>query len=213
MTLNSQLFCNFANEPIHSNIRTMAKVYVFLADGFEDIEALAPIDILRRGGMEVITTSVMPSDVVVSAHGVSVLADALFDDIPTFDDADLMVLPGGMPGAANLFAHKGLCQALLNQQERGGRIAAICAAPAVVLAPLGILDGKRATCYPGFEQAFVNTDYTANLVTVDGLVTTACGPGAAMAFGYELLAQLGAGTTAEALKEGMMYNKCLKSGV
>lgn len=185
----------------------MAKVYVFLADGFEDIEAIAPIDILRRGGVEVITVSVMPDQVVDSAHGVQVVADILFDDVPTFTDADLLILPGGMPGAANLHAHEGLRDVLLSQDKRQGRIAAICAAPAVVLAPLGLLDNKQATCYPGFERAFTNTIYTADLVTVDGHITTACGPGAAMSFGYELLSQLGAADAAEALKEGMMFNK------
>jgi len=188
----------------------MAKVYVFLADGFEDIEALAPIDILRRGGMKVVTISVMESQLVESAHGVNVMADALFEDVRSFEDADLLVLPGGMPGATNLFAHQGLCNILLSQYKRQRRIAAICASPGVVLAPLGILDGKRATCYPGFEQAFADTTYTADLVTTDGLVTTACGPGAAMAFGYELLTLLGAAEAAEALKEGMMYNRQFK---
>ena len=190
----------------------MAKVYVFLADGFEDIEALAPVDILRRGGVEVVTVSIMPSEVVVSAHGVSVLADVLFGDVPDFSDADALMLPGGMPGAANLFAHEGVCAALLAQHERQGRIAAICAAPAVVLAPLGLLDGKRATCYPGFERDFADTTtYTADLVTEDGLITTGRGPGAAMEFGYTLLAHFAPATTVEALREGMIYNQLLAS--
>ena len=186
----------------------MAKVFVFLADGFEDIEALAPVDILRRGGAEVTLVSVMEDLVVTSAHGVGVVADAMFADVSDeLADADLLVLPGGMPGAANLYACKPLCEALVAQYEGGRRVAAICAAPAVVLAPLGILEGKRATCYPGFEQAFTDCSYTADLVTTDGLVTTACGPGAAMAFGYELLRLLGYADAAEALKEGMRYNQ------
>ena len=101
----------------------MAKVYVFLADGFEDIEALAPIDILRRGGMDVVTVSVMDYQLVESAHGVSVMADALFDDVESFSDADLLVLPGGMPGASNLYNHEGLRRVLVDQYERQGRIA------------------------------------------------------------------------------------------
>ena len=192
-------------------LKTMARAFVFLADGFEDIEALAPVDILRRGGVEVTTVSVMDEQVVTSAHGVGVVADELFAEVSgELADADLLVLPGGMPGASNLFAHEGLREALVAQSERQGRIAAICAAPAVVLAPLGLLAGKRATCYPGFEQAFDDCDYTAELVTTDGLVTTACGPGAAMAFGYELLRQLGLAEAADALQEGMRYNQ-LKS--
>ena len=110
---------------------------------------------------------------------------------------------------SNLYNHAGLRELLVSQYERQGRIAAICASPGVVLAPLGILDGKRATCYPGFEKAFADTTYTADLVTTDGLVTTACGPGAAMAFGYELLRLLGAAAAADALQEGMMYNKLM----
>ena len=188
----------------------MAKTYVFLADGFEDVEALAPVDILRRGGVEVVTVSIMDSQLVTSAHGVTVVADTTFEEAGTMGDADLLVLPGGMPGAANLAAHNGLCQALVNQAEQGRRIAAICAAPAVVLAPLGLLDGKKATCYPGFEKSFTTTTtYTADLVTVDGLVTTGCGPGAAMAFGYELLSQLVSNKVAEVLKEGMRYNQLM----
>ena len=116
----------------------MAKVYVFLANGFEDVEALIPIDVLRRGNVEVITVSTTDTDIVESAHGVGIRADVMFDDCD-FADADLLMLPGGMPGASNLFAHEGVCKALLSQQEQGKKIAAICASPAVVLAQLGIL--------------------------------------------------------------------------
>lgn len=183
----------------------MAKVYVFLADGFEDIEALAPIDILRRGGMDVVTVSVMDYQLVESAHGVSVMADALFDDVASFSDADLLVLPGGMPGAANLYNHAGLRQVLLDQQEREERIAAICASPGVVLAPLGILSGKRATCYPGFEQTLEGATYTGDLCTVDGNVTTGEGPAAAFPFAYELLSQLKDADTAQQVAAGMRF--------
>lgn len=182
----------------------MAKVYVFLANGFEDVEALIPVDVMRRGGVNVVTVSTTGQKVVESAHGVGICADALFSEC-SLDDADLLMLPGGMPGAANLRAHDGLCQALLAQHERGGRIAAICASPAVVLAPLGILDGRRATCYPGFEQAFTATDYTADLVTVDGTVTTGEGPAAAFPYAYELLAQLTDAATASQVATGMRY--------
>ena len=114
----------------------MAKVYVFFANGFEDVEALIPIDVLRRGGVNVVTVSTTGNPIVESAHGVGIQTDALFEDCD-FSDADLLMLPGGMPGASNLYAHEGVCQALLAQQEKGRKIAAICASPAVVLAPLG----------------------------------------------------------------------------
>jgi len=182
----------------------MAKVYVFLANGFEDVEALIPVDVLRRGGVDVITVSTTDSDIVESAHGVGIQADVMFDECD-FSDADLLMLPGGMPGASNLAAHEGVCEALQAQQAKGKRISAICAAPAVVLSQIGILDGKRATCYPGFEQMFTTAVYTGELVTVDGLVTTAEGPAAAFPYAYELLAQLVDEQTADQIAEGMRF--------
>jgi len=184
---------------------TMKKVYVFLADGFEDIEALIPVDVLRRGGVEVVTVStVEDSQIATSAHGVQVVADAMIDEC-TFDDADLLLLPGGMPGASNLYECDAVRQAVLNQHRQQKRIAAICAAPAVVLAQTGVLDGRRATCYPGFEQLLTKAEYTADLVTVDGHVTTAEGPAAALPFAYELLSQLVDAQTSRQVAEGMRY--------
>ena len=148
--------------------KIMAKVYVFLANGFEDIEALIPIDVLRRGGVDVITVSTTEDIIVESAHGVGIRADQMFTACD-FSDADLLMLPGGMPGASNLFEHEGVCQALELQAAAGKKIAAICASPAVVLSQLGLLDGKKATCYPGFEQMLETADYTGALVTVDGI--------------------------------------------
>lgn len=183
----------------------MAKVYVFMADGFEDVEALIPIDVLRRGGVDVVTVStVEDSQIVESAHGVQMVADEMFDDCD-FSDADLLMLPGGMPGAANLYEHQGVCEAVRSQYQAGKRISAICAAPAVVLAQLGILDGRRATCYPGFEQLLTKADYTADLVTVDGNITTAEGPAAAFPYAYELLGQLVNKETARQIAVGMRY--------
>ncbi len=182
----------------------MAKVYQFLADGFEDIEALAPLDILRRGGVEVVTVSIMPSREVQSAHGVTMLADQLFTTSSDYADADLLLLPGGMPGAAHLHAHEGVAQALLAQAAAGKRIGAICAAP-MVLGKLGLLQGKRATCYPGFEKYLEGATYTAELVEVDGLITTGEGPAAALPYGYQLLSYFVPESEVEALKEGMRY--------
>lgn len=184
----------------------MKKVYVFLADGFEEIEALIPIDVLRRGGVEVVTVSITDFPLVQSAHGVNVEADIMFEQ-GDYTDADLLFLPGGMPGASNLFAHKGVCKALVDQHAAGKKVAAICASPAVVLAPLGILEGKRATCYPGMEEALPEADatYTGDLVTIDGNVTTGEGPAAAFPFAYELLSQLVNKQTADQIAEGMRY--------
>ena len=183
----------------------MAKVYVFLADGFEDVEALIPVDVLRRGGVEVVTVSIMDdSQVVESAHGVQIVADALFEDC-TFHDADLLLLPGGMPGASNLYEHAGVREAVLSQHAAGKRIAAICAAPAVVLGQLGVLKGRQATCYPGFEQLLKGATYTGELCTVDGTVTTAEGPAAAFPFAYQLLAMLTNDERSRQVAVGMRY--------
>jgi 4-methyl-5(b-hydroxyethyl)-thiazole monophosphate biosynthesis len=186
------------------NDKIMAKVYVFLADGFEDVEALIPVDVLRRGGVEVLTVSTNPDVMVESAHGVSICADILFDEA-NYSDADLLMLPGGMPGASNLFAHEGVCEAVKAQFAAGKKVSAICAAPAVVLAQLGILDGKKATCYPGFEKMLTKAEYTGDLVTVDGNITTAEGPAAAFPYAYELLAQLVDKQTSDQIAEGMRF--------
>ncbi len=183
----------------------MAKVYVFLADGFEDVEALIPVDVLRRGGQDVVTVSVMDdSQTVESAHGVTMIADTWIGDCD-LTDADLLLLPGGMPGASNLYACEPLRQALVNQQEEGKMIAAICASPAVVLGQMGLLQGYRATCYPGFEQLLSGAEYTGELCTVDGNIITGEGPAAAFPFAYALLAILQDEATAQQIADGMRY--------
>ena len=187
----------------------MKKVYVFLADGFEDVEALIPIDVLRRGGIDVTTVSVMGDYLVESAHGVRMMADTLIEDVDV-SDADLLFLPGGMPGASNLFAHKGVCEAVKAQAEKGKKVAAICAAPAVVLGQLGILKGKRATCYPGFEHLLEGATYTGGLVSIDGNITTGEGPAAAFPFAYDLLGQLTNPQTVDQIMEGMRFKHLMQ---
>lgn len=190
----------------------MAKVYVFLADGFEDVEALIPVDVLRRGGQDVVTVSVMDdSQTVESAHGVTIIADTWIDDCD-LTDADLLLLPGGMPGASNLYACEPLCQALVNQQEEGKMIAAICASPAVVLGQMGLLEGYRATCYPGFEQLLSGAEYTGELCTIDGNIITGEGPAAAFPFAYALLAILQDEATAQQIADGMRYTHLMAEG-
>jgi 4-methyl-5(b-hydroxyethyl)-thiazole monophosphate biosynthesis len=194
---------------VQIKFQNMAKVYVFLANDFEDVEALIPVDVLRRGGVEVITVSITgDSQVVESAHNVQIVADAMIEDCD-FSDADLLFLPGGMPGASNLYGHEGVRQALLRQAGEGKLVAAICAAP-FVLGKLGLLRGKRATCYPGFEQYLDGADYTADLLTEDGNIITGEGPGAAFDFGYALLGRLATADVVEALKEGMRYNHLMQ---
>lgn len=120
----------------------MAKVYEFLANGFEEIEGLAPVDILRRGGVDIKTVSVTGTEWVETSHGVTIKADLKFEDIASFEDADMLMIPGGMPGSTNLNEHEGVRQALIAQHKTGKRIGAICAAP-MVLASTGISKERR----------------------------------------------------------------------
>jgi len=180
------------------------KVYEFLADGFEEVEALAPVDILRRGGVEILTVSVTGRKEVESAHHVTFLADLAFEEAD-LSDAAMLLLPGGLPGATNLNDHEGVRQALVSQIEAGRRVGAICAAP-LVLGGLGLLRGKKATCYPGFEKYLDGADYTADLVTTDGLITTGKGPAAAFEYSYEILSFFKGQDTADSIRKGMMYS-------
>ena len=181
----------------------MAKVYEFLANGFEDIEALGPVDVLRRGGLDVKTVSLSGDLLVSSAHGVQVKADMLFEDV-NFDDADLLLIPGGMPGAKNIDEHDGVRRALVAHAANEKLIGAICAGP-MVLGHLGLLRGKKATCYPGFEDQLDGAVYTAAPVTIDGNIITGKGPGATLAYAYALLGQFKGERVVEEMKKGMMY--------
>lgn len=179
-------------------------IYVFLAEGFEESEAIIPIDILRRAGKDVVTVSISDSKAVTSSHGVTVMADTLFDE-NDYDGAELVVLPGGMPGAANLYDCEPLADILVERNRKGERIAAICAAPAVVLGQLGIIKGKRVACYPGFEDMLEGAEYTRELVETDGNITTAEGPAAAFPFGYELASLVASPEIASKIAEGMRF--------
>lgn len=180
-------------------------VYFFLATGFEDIEFVAPLDILRRAGIEAKSVSITGESVVVSAHGVGIVADCLMEEVD-WAAAEMLVLPGGLPGSTNLDACVPLREAILAHHRAGKPLAAICAAP-MVYGHLGILKGVRGTCYPGVEGELSGAEYTAALCEVDGQFVTACGPAAAMEFGYAIVSVLGKGDVAAALREGMQYNK------
>ena len=182
----------------------MQKSYIFLADGFEEIEALAPLDILRRAGMPVITVSISDSLTVTGAHGARVEADALFTD-NDMSAAEWLILPGGMPGASNLAACKPLTDLLVAQAARGGKIAAICASPALVLAPLGILNGIDATCYPGMATTSKLIGWKEDEPVVStNRVITAHGPGASMLFGLTIAAISTGQAHAHEIGEAMM---------
>ena len=183
----------------------MKTVYVFLADGFEEIEALAPVDVMRRAGLSVTTVSVTDNLVVKGAHGIPVVADAVFDELD-YADVALLFLPGGLPGATNLEAHEGLAQLLTAKVAQAEVIlSAICAAP-LVLGGLGLLQGKQATCYPGFEDTMQGATYTAAQVTVDGNIFTACGPAAAWELGFTFVEHFCGAEKANELRSGMQFS-------
>lgn len=178
------------------------KIYQFLATGFEECEALATIDICRRAGIDTVIVSVTGDTIVTSAHDVRIAADCLFEDCD-FSDADMLMLPGGMPGATNLLAHKGLCETIVSHYHAGRMLAAICAAP-LVFGQLGLLDGIRATCYPGFEDQLPGAIVTEALVEKDGQFITAKGPGPAYSLGFAIVEHLCGKAVAGAIKDGML---------
>ena len=183
----------------------MAKVYEFLANGFEEMEALAPVDILRRGGLEVKTVSITGSMEVTSSHGVTLLADLRFEDAGHFDDADMLLLPGGLPGSTHLNEHEGLKALLRRHHQAAKRIGA-----PMVLAGCGILDGKKATCSPGFERYFnASTTYTGTLFQEDGNVITGEGPAATLPYAYQILSYFADKSVVKQLQDGMQYTHLL----
>ncbi len=180
----------------------MKTIFVHFADGFEEIEALTPVDVLRRAGYNVKMLSVTGKQMVSSNHDVAVKTDLLFEDAD-YEQADVLVMPGGMPGAATLNAHEGLRIKITEFNNAGKILAAICAGP-MVLGELGILDGKTVTCYPGFEEHMKGAKVTKNLVEEDGNVVTGKGPGAAMKFALTLVEKLSNKGKADELKVKMM---------
>lgn len=180
----------------------MQKAVIFLADGFEEIEALTPVDVLRRAGIDVKTVSVTPHKQVTGAHHIPVMADALFEEV-NYDEMDLLVLPGGMPGSTNLLNHAALNKLIIKSSNEDKWIAAICAAP-MILGELSLLKGKKATCYPGFEKHLLGADSTGNPVETDGRITTGRGVGAAMEFSLRLVELLIDKDTAEKLAGKMV---------
>lgn len=183
----------------------MGTVYAFFADGFEEIEAFTAIDTLRRAGLNVEMVSVTPDEIVVGAHDVSVLCDINFANCD-FEDAELLLLPGGMPGAATLDKHEGLRKLILNFAENNKPIAAICAAP-MVLGKLGLLKGRKATCYPSFEQYLEGAECLDVPVVVDGNIITGMGPGAAMDFALAMVDKLSGKEKVEELVEAMCVRR------
>ena len=175
----------------------MAKVYAMIADGTEEVECLAVVDLLRRSKIDTVLVAAKEDREVVTSHGIRIQADAAVGEVD-FSDADVIFLPGGMPGSV----HLSQCEPL---NQAGKRIAAICAAPAVVLGHHGLLRGKRATCFPGFEEELNGAIVVDQGVVTDGNITTAKGLGVALDLGLELVKLLIDEKTADDLKKTIQY--------
>ena len=181
----------------------MSKVYVFLADGFEEIEGLTVVDLLRRAKIETETVSITGQEMIHGSHGIDLLADRLFENTD-FSDGDLFVLPGGMPGTKYLGAFKPLTDLLKEKDAAGKKLAAICAAP-TVLGAQGLLAGKKAICYPGLEEQLTGAVVTMESVVTDGNITTSRGMGTAIPFALALIAQLKDQESADLLAKSIVY--------
>lgn len=181
-------------------------VYVHLAEGFEEVEALTCVDVLRRADIKVQTVSITGDRVVRGTHGIPVTADILYEEAD-YPSCEMIVLPGGLPGADHLEDHKGLAKHICSFAEDDNRkLAAICAAPQVFGA-CGILEGKKATIYPGMEDCLKGGQATGQNVTVDGNIITGMGPAIAMGFALELVRELKGKEAADQVADGMLFDR------
>lgn len=184
---------------------------MFLAEGFEEIEALATVDVLRRGGIDVKTVSIVKDRVVTGAHGIPVTADLNrkeFNRLVAQETGpeDVMIFPGGMPGTRNLALDIDLMEVMVSHHEAGGTIAAICAAPGLVVSQLPTLEGKKFTCYTGFEDAPKSKGgiHTGEPAVTDGNLITGRGPGCAVRFALEIVEKLKGAEVADQVRDGML---------
>jgi 4-methyl-5(b-hydroxyethyl)-thiazole monophosphate biosynthesis len=180
----------------------MNQITVHLAEGFEEIEAVTIIDVLRRAGLDVVTVSVTGNRMVKGSHNIEMKADVLFDEVD-YTKGDMIILPGGMPGAKNLSDHKGLKAQVIEYQKNGKYLAAICAAP-IVFGNLGILNGKMAVCYPGYEEYLLGAEVHSVPYVVDGNIITGRGVGAALQFSLEIVRILKGEEKALLLRKAML---------
>lgn len=181
----------------------MRKVYVFLANGFEEVEGLTVVDLLRRAEIETIMVSIMGTKEIMGAHKIKLEADALFEDVD-YSDADMLILPGGMPGTTNLAEHKKLVNLLVKFNQEDRKLAAICAAPSV-LGMNGILKDKKATCYPGFEDKLLGAIATGNNVEKSSNIITSKGMGTAIEFALCIITDLKGSELAKNIAESIQY--------
>ncbi|MEI7424003.1 MAG: DJ-1 family glyoxalase III [Prolixibacteraceae bacterium] len=177
-------------------------ILIHLAFGFEETEAVSIIDVLRRAGFNVTIVSVTGFRKVTGAHHISVEADQLFEDVD-YDHADMIILPGGMPGTTNLQNHAGLKEKLLQFHKENKTIGAICAAP-MILGSLGFLKGKKAVCYPGFESELTGATVLKSPFVVDGNIITGRGVGTALEFSLEIVSLLKGNQLAQELRSALV---------
>ena len=190
----------------------MKGVYIFLANGFEEIEALATLDVLRRGGVDVKTVSVLYDKFVTGSHKTTVVADMTYEEFKAevqldgTDESDVMIFPGGMPGTRNLAENGEIINFMRLHYAEGGAVAAICAAPGLVVSQLPSLQGKHFTCFDGFEDAPVARGgiYEQKPAVRDGNLITGRGAGCAVEFGLAILAHLKGEEAAAAVRHSLM---------
>lgn len=183
----------------------MKKIGIFLAEGFEEIEGLTVVDILRRAAIEAETISIMGQKEVYGSHKITVLADSLYEDVD-FEKLDGVVLPGGLPGTTNLLAHAGVNETIRTFAEAGKLVAAVCAAPSV-LGQAGLLEGKKATCYPGYEDKLIGAEVIYDEVAEAGNIITSRGMGTTIAFALRITAYLAGEEKAEELAKKIIYRQ------
>ena len=179
-------------------------IAILLADGFEEIEALTPLDILRRAGLNVKTVAI-GSKIAIGSHGIPVVCDITSDEV-NLSEVTMVIFPGGMPGSLNLDASPFSDKIIKAVAENNGRIAAICAAP-LILGRRGLLKDKEAVCYPGFEKELIGAKISALSVITDGNITTAKGMGVALPFALELVSLICGKDKAREISESVMEDK------
>ncbi len=183
----------------------MSRLGIFFADGCEEIEGLAVVDIIRRAKMDITTISITGKKEVTGSHQITFLTDALFGDVD-FSELDGIILPGGMPGTLNLGAHAGVTAQVKAFAEAGKLVCAICAAPSV-LGACGILNGKKATCHPGFEEKLTGASVSYDNVVTDGNVITSRGMGTVIDFGLAIVSYFGSEELVEDVRKHLVYNR------
>ena len=181
----------------------MKKVAILLADGFEEVEVVTSADFLRRAGIRVVITSI-GGVTVTGSNDVVIKADCTFDALPA--DLDGLILPGGMPGSSNLAQSQAVLELIRTMDNNNKLVAAICAAPALVLGGAGLLKGRKFTCYPGFESEVTGADFSSERVVQDGNIITSRGPGTAAEFAIAVIEYLLGSEAAKAVKEGTLQN-------